>query len=354
MAEINMKAEAISVSQLNRYIKELMDGDMLLTSMIVLGEVSNVKHYSAGNQIYFTLKDENSQVSCVLFGSTIARLKVQPADGLTVIVHGRVTVYEKRGQYSLQVFFMEPQGIGALASAFELLKEKLKAEGLFDIERKKPLPFLPEKIAVVTSASGAVIKDILSIAKRRCPLTDIKLFPAVVQGALAPDSIVEQLKKAQAEPELEAIILARGGGSLEDLWAFNDERVARAIADCRLPVVSAVGHETDFTIADLVADLRAPTPSAAAELLIPNLEELLAGLEEDFKYALKQKYQNALQQFEYLKGQLQLLNPKAILERGYSITKKNGKIVKNATEIAPGDELETVFAMGRVISVVKG
>ncbi|MFH1429634.1 MAG: exodeoxyribonuclease VII large subunit [Candidatus Margulisiibacteriota bacterium] len=352
MAEI-MSQNAVSVSQLNKYIKALLDNDILLSSIIVMGEISNVRHYKAGNQIYFTLKDENSQISCVLFGSTLSRLKFEPSDGLKIVAHGRVSVYEKRGQYSIQVFYMEPQGIGALATAFEQLKEKLDKEGLFAPERKTPLPQYPEHIAVIAAEHGAAIKDIVSIAKRRCPLTAVKLFPAVVQGALAPNSIVDQLQRVQAEKDIELVIVSRGGGSLEDLWAFNEEKVARAIAACCIPVVSAVGHEIDFTISDFVADLRAATPSAAAELVIPDLAGLITGYKQRMHNLIQQKYQTEARRFEYLKSKLGLLNPANILERGYSITKVDGKVLKSAELVRPGDEIETTLYNGKVLSVVK-
>ncbi|MFC1595885.1 exodeoxyribonuclease VII large subunit [Candidatus Margulisiibacteriota bacterium] len=348
-----MSKDAITVSQLNKYIKSLLDNDLLLSSVVVSGEISNVRYYRAGNQIYFTLKDAGSQISCVLFSSTLSRLKFQPSDGLNVIVRGRVSVYEKRGQYSIQVFYMEPQGAGALASAFEQLKEKLNKEGLFAPERKKAIPQYPELIAVIAAEHGAAVKDIMAIAKRRCPLTYIKLFPAVVQGAMAPDSIVKQLNLAQSDKDVEMVIVSRGGGSLEDLWAFNEEKVARAIADCTIPVVSAVGHEIDFTIADFTADLRAATPSAAAELVVPDLGQLLSGYNNNLKNALRQKYQTVFQKFSYLKSKMELLNPVNILERGYSITKKNGKVIKDADTVSTGDEIETVLFRGTVKSNVK-
>ena len=290
MMDTIMNNDPVSVSQLNQYIKSLFDNDLHLSNVFVLGEISNVRYYKAGNQIYFTLKDDQSQISCVLFSSTLERLKFQPADGLKVIVRGRVSIYAKRGSYSIKVFYMEPQGIGALATAFEQLKEKLQEEGLFAPERKKPIPQFPEMIGVIAAEHGAAIKDIISITQRRCPLTRIKLLPAVVQGALAPNSIIEQLQKAQADASLDMVILARGGGSLEDLWAFIEERGARATATCQLPTVSAVGHEIDFTIADFVADLRAPTPSAAAELVVPDLRQLLSGYYNRLQLSLQQKY----------------------------------------------------------------
>ena len=345
-------AQPVSVSQLNHYIKDVIENDILLNRIIVTGEISNVKHYKAGGQIYFTLKDDASQISCVLFSSVLAKLKIQPTDGLTAILHGRITLYEKRGQYSLQVFFLEPQGIGALASAFEQLKEKLAQEGLFSPERKKTLPEWPEHIGVIAAEHGAAIHDVESVIHRRCPLTQVMRFPAVVQGALAPDSIVEQLHRAAQLPEIEVIILARGGGSLEDLWAFNEERVARAIAVCNVPVVSAVGHEIDFTIADFVADLRAPTPSAAAELVVPDLFQTLTTFRNRLHSGLQHQYQTALQRVGFLKEKLEAFNPHRVLQRGYSITRKNGKIIKDVSEVKSADEIETLLTNGRFTSKV--
>lgn len=344
----------ITVSQLNHTIKNLIDNDLWMSNILVAGEISNVRYYQAGNQIYFTLKDEGSQISCVLFSSTIQRLKFKPVDGLKVVVRGRVTVYEKRGSYSVQVFFMEPEGIGALANAFEQLKEKLAKEGLFSAERKKRMPLFPECIGVIAAESGAAIKDIISITLRRCPLTQIKLFPAVVQGAMAPDSIVSQLRAAQRDPEIELIILARGGGSKEDLWAFNEEIVARAIADCKLPTVSSIGHEIDFTLADFVADLRAATPSAAAELVVPDLPQLLTNYRKRLDLSLKQSLASTIQRFEYLKGHLNLLDPRVILKRGYSITRKNGKVIKKAQEAENDDMIITMLSEGTITSQVMG
>ncbi len=270
----------LTVSQLTRQIRMALEGEF--RSVWVAGELSNVSRAASGH-IYFTLRDEESQVSGVMFRRAVAGLPFQPVDGLEVVVRGHLSVYAPRGVYQVNASAMEPKGVGALQLAFEQLRDKLAKEGLFDKSRKRPLPFLPRHIGIVTSPAGAVIHDMLTVLRRRFPGIPVTLFPAVVQGNQAVPALVEGvrvLNTISRTPPLDVIIVGRGGGSMEDLWAFNDERLARVLADSRIPVISAVGHETDFTIADFVADLRAPTPSAAMELAIPERLELEASVQE--------------------------------------------------------------------------
>ena len=262
-----------SVEQLNRQIRQLIEGN--LGTVWVRGELSNFKAHSSGH-FYFSLKDAKSQLTAVMFRGHNSRLKFKPHDGLEVIVRGKVTVYEPRGNYQIVAEMMEPVGAGALQKAYEQLREKLKAEGLFDPKTKRPLPSLPKHVALVTSPTGAAIRDMLNILKRRNPMIEITLVPTNVQGATAAPQICEALKKAYRLPDLDAVIVGRGGGSIEDLWAFNDEALARVIKQSPVPIISAVGHEIDFTIADFVADLFAPTPSASAELVSKSVTYLVS------------------------------------------------------------------------------
>ena len=261
----------LSVEQLNVYIKQLLEGQVGV--VWVKGELSNFKAHTSGH-FYFSLKDAKSQITAVMFRGNNARLKFKPTDGMEVIVRGRITVYEPRGNYQLMVDMMEPVGAGALQKAFEQLKQKLRAEGLFDAAKKRPIPTFPRHIAIVTSPTGAAIRDILNVLSRRAKSINVTVVPTVVQGEAAAPQLREAFKKAVALPGVDAVIIGRGGGSIEDMWCFNDEGLARLIAASPVPVISAVGHEIDFTIADFVADLRAPTPSAAAELVAKSTGEL--------------------------------------------------------------------------------
>ena len=286
-----------SVEQLNRQIRQLIEGN--LGTVWVRGELSNFKAHSSGH-FYFSLKDAKSQLTAVMFRGHNSRLKFKPHDGLEVIVRGKVTVYEPRGNYQIVAEMMEPVGAGALQKAYEQLREKLKAEGLFDPKTKRPLPSLPKHVALVTSPTGAAIRDMLNILKRRNPMIEITLVPTNVQGATAAPQICEALKKAYRLPDLDAVIVGRGGGSIEDLWAFNDEALARVIKQSPVPIISAVGHEIDFTIADFVADLRAPTPSAAAELVSKSVTDLVAkldSLERLLKISIAKALRSAREQF---------------------------------------------------------
>lgn len=265
--------EALTVSQLNEFVKRMLESSAPLQNLTVRGEISNFKNHYSGH-FYFTLKDEASQLRAVMFRSAAARLKFLPEDGMKVTVRGRLSAFVRDGVYQLYCDTMEPDGVGALWVAFEQLKNKLGAEGLFSPERKRPLPKIPARIGVVTSPTGAVIRDIINVTGRRFPMARITLYPSLVQGAEAPGQLIAGLDYFNRTDSADVIIIGRGGGSFEDLWAFNDEALARTVAASRIPVISAVGHDTDFTICDFAADVRAPTPSAAAELAVPDTAEL--------------------------------------------------------------------------------
>ena len=268
-----MNDKYISITQLTRYIKYKIDNDVNLNEVFLKGEISNFKAHSRGH-FYFTLKDEGSRINAIMFSSSTKKLKFTPTDGMKVLVTGKISVFESSGAYQIYVNDMLEDGVGNLYIAYEQLKKKLEDEGLFDKLHKKKIPKIPQKIGVVTAPTGAAIKDIISTLKRRWPLVDIYLFPSLVQGENAKDDIVRQIKHAE-EYDLDTLIVGRGGGSIEDLWPFNEEIVARAIYECNIPVISAVGHEVDFTIADFVADLRAPTPTGAAEMAVPQFNDML-------------------------------------------------------------------------------
>lgn len=270
--ETNRTDAVLSVEQLNKRIRGSIESQYF--NVWVKGEISNFKAHSSGH-FYFSLKDSQSQIKAVMFKGYNSRLRFKPQDGLEVLLHGKVTVYEPRGEYQLMCDTMEPVGAGALQKAFEQLKEKLKKEGLFELTRKRSLPPLPKHVAIVTSPTGAAIQDILNILKRRARGLEITIVPSVVQGEAAAPALRESFLKATSVPDIDVIIIGRGGGSMEDLWCFNDEQLARLIASSPVPVISAVGHEIDFTICDFVADLRAPTPSAAAELVVKSADELI-------------------------------------------------------------------------------
>ena len=274
-----IEPKVFSVGQINRYIKNLLENDFILNSLLVQGEISNFKAHSSGHW-YFTLKDAQGAISCVIFRQDAANIPFEPENGMQVILAGHISLYEKTGQYQFYGEFLQPVGMGALQLAFEQMKEKLAAEGLFDADFKRELPEHVETIAVITSPTGAAVRDIIQIAKRRDPRVKIAVFPTLVQGEFAAEDIVKSLKLVNDWGKADIIILGRGGGSMEDLWAFNEEIVARAIFASEVPVISAVGHETDFTIADFVSDMRAPTPSAAAELATVQLERIQADVEE--------------------------------------------------------------------------
>ena len=268
-----MNKEYLTVSQLTKYIKYKLDNDVNLREVYLKGEISNFKAHTRGH-FYFTIKDEGSRINAVMFASSASKVKFTPEDGMKILVTGRISVYEATGGYQIYVNEMMEDGVGNLYVAFEQLKKKLASEGLFDERRKKPIPKIPERVGVITAPTGAAIRDIISTINRRFPLTEVILFPSLVQGEGAKEDIVRQIERAK-DYNLDVLIIGRGGGSIEDLWAFNEEIVARAIFDCPIPIISAVGHEIDFTIADFVADLRAPTPTGAAEIAVPNKSDVI-------------------------------------------------------------------------------
>jgi len=268
--------KVISVAQLNHYVKTLLEGDPNLASVQVCGEISNFTHHYQSGHMYMTLKDDGAAVRAVMFKWSASKLQFRPEDGMRVIVRARVSLYENTGGYQIYIDEMQPDGVGALQVAFEQLKKKLAAEGLFDDSRKKPLPKYPTRVGVITSPTGAAVRDILNVLGRRYPLADVVFCQVLVQCEVAAPSIVKAIRRFNAASAADLLIVGRGGGSIEDLWAFNEESVARAVAESAIPVISAVGHETDFTICDFVADLRAPTPSAAAELAVPDAGRLLS------------------------------------------------------------------------------
>jgi exodeoxyribonuclease VII large subunit len=384
----------ITVTELTGALKRLIEEQFGIEGIWIKGEISNFTHHSSGH-LYFTLKDANARLSCVMFKTQARLLTFRPENGQAVSVRGRISVYEKNGNYQLYVDQMEDDGLGGLFQAFEKLKRQLATEGLFDPERKRLLPKLPQRIGLITSPTGAAIQDLLKILRRRHPKLDIVIFPALVQGKEAPSSLVQALKDAARFPGLDLVIIGRGGGSLEELWAFNDEAVARAIAAFPQPVIAAVGHETDFTIADFVADLRAPTPSAAAELAVPDeslLMRSLAVFEQRLVGVMRRKIQNerrvlqtfstsrvlvrplaALNQrrqdvdwfserltrhfrhelqlkrerFEKLIGALNTLSPLATLQRGYAIAQKvDGTVLKQAEQAVVGERIHLRLASG--------
>lgn len=385
----------MSVTQLNTYVRCIMEEDVVLKSVFVAGEVSNFKnHYKTGH-FYFTLKDENAAVKAVMFRTYSSRLRFAPEDGMRVICRARASVYERDGAYQLYVEDMQPDGSGSLSLAFEQLKRKLFAEGLFNEKHKKPIPKYPETIAVVTSPTGAALQDILNILSRRWPIARVIVVPSGVQGENAESQLVLGIKKADTL-SADTIIIGRGGGSAEDLWCFNSEALARAIFDCKTPVISAVGHETDFTICDFVADLRAPTPSAAAENASPEslmTAGIVRGFEQRLKDGLcsslreremtlerlenspflkdpkrifeqKEMYFDALTDrlssagklfltekagdFDRLCTKLNAFSPLAVLSRGYSIATVNGKTVKTAAQLKKAGEFDLRLSDGTV------
>lgn len=392
----------LSVSQLNRYIKMNFDADENLANIFVSGEISNfTNHYRTGH-LYFTLKDDSAAVRAVMFNSSAKRLKFMPEDGMKVIARGRVSVYEASGQYQLYVDEMQPDGVGALNLAYEQLKEKLQKEGLFSELHKKPLPPYPEKVGVITSPTGAAVRDIINVLGRRFPYAEIVFCPVLVQGEGAHLQLTDAVNLFNSERAVDVIIIGRGGGSIEDLWEFNDEGLARAVYNSDIPVISAVGHETDFTICDFVADMRAPTPSAAAELAVPDANELqyaLSALKNRMflnvssgiadrrsrleyltsKGALKSpdemlsnrsqrldtafskmlsSYENRIggKKVEFISAATALskLDPMSVLMRGFAfVSDKNGKNVYSSQALAKGDKINVRFHDGSAVCEVK-
>ncbi len=393
------RPDAFSVGQLNEYIKMLLEGNPNLKDVWVQGEISGAKLYSSGH-LYFSLKDSDSVISAVMFKNSMMRMEFDPENGMKVVAHGRVSAYPPRGQYQFIVDRMIPDGAGALAVAFEQLKARLGAEGLFDPARKRPLPAHPKRIGVVTSPSGAAVHDIIRVAKKRCPSTEILIFPSLVQGAEAPAYLrggIQYFNAVKDDPEqgVDLIIIGRGGGSAEDLWGFNDERLARTVAASEIPVVSAVGHEVDFTICDFVADLRAATPSAAAELSLPDKGDLtrqvqslttrlnaaqttrlkryrtqldrlsasrvltspegvyrlrretVTALEKRLNLSVSRHLGRKRQSMERVTASLGALNPLAVLGRGYALVQTEArKVIPAAAELQVGDRVNLRFADG--------
>ncbi len=388
-----------SVSEITSHIKNILEEDKNLDNFYLRGEISAPKKYPSGHT-YFVLKDEKSQIRCVLFRKNCRNIKFNLEHGIKVIIKGSISVYELRGDYSVIVEEIQPDGIGALNLAFIQLKDKLEKQGLFSSKHKKELPKFPKTIGLVTSLSGAVMHDVLNVLKRRYPLVKVLIFPTVVQGKEASYSIVNSIELVN-QYDVDVIILARGGGSLEDLWCFNEESVARAIFQSKIPIISAVGHETDFTIADFVADYRAPTPSVAAEKAVPDIHELkklikdsnermLNAIEnliktnktylnqivnrpifkkpleviyiyyqkiDNFEYILRSKISNSLtlkrKKLEILHSKLSILNPKSILERGYSIVMKGNRIIKNASDLEIDNNINIILNKGELEAEVR-
>lgn len=388
-----MTYNPISVTKLNEYIKGKFQEDEYLNNVLVKGEISNFKHHYTGH-MYFTLKDETSLIKCVMFKTYTPHLEFIPKDGMKVMVLGTVSVFERDGIYQIYVKAIKQDGIGDLYQEYEKLKAKLEQEGLFEISHKKKIPFMPKSIGVLTSNTGAVIRDIINVSTRRNPNVYIKLFPVPVQGQGAAEKIEKAIKIMNEKKLADVLILARGGGSLEDLWPFNEEIVARAIYESDIPIISAVGHETDYTIADFTADLRAPTPSAAAELAVPNIQELVLKIkshENRLKNALYKKievmklryekcmkssaFANPMQkinenymlldkQIKRMENTVQLalkekktymiewitkldaLSPLKTLTRGYCVVNSNGKMVKSIKNLKMGDKIKLRFIDG--------
>lgn len=314
---------ALTVTQVNRFLKSLIDGDGRLADIYITGEISNFTQNARSGHMYFSLKDETSAIKSVMFASSAARLRFRPEDGMKVIIRGRVSVYEPAGQYQLYAAEMQPDGVGALAMAFEQLKARLAAEGLFDRERKRPIPACPMRIGVITSPTGAALQDILNIVGRRWPLCEAVVCGVQVQGEGAPSQLIGALKTLNLLMACDVIIIGRGGGSIEDLWAFNHEGLARAVAGSKIPVISAVGHETDYTICDFAADCRAPTPSAAAELCTPDCEGLLDSLASYNRYF----HSKARDTLEYCRQSLDLLiQDSPLADRGAYVQLRRAKV----------------------------
>ena len=392
-------AEIFSVTMLNEYIKNFFENNRTLSSVTVRGEISNFTNHRSGH-LYFSLKDSDGQIRAVMFRSRAQGLKFMPESGMKVIIHGSVTVYPRDGSYQIYVSSMQPDGIGALYLAYEQMKARLAEEGLFDDIHKKPIPMYPRRIGVITSPTGAAVRDIINVTGRRYPMADIYLYPALVQGAGSEDSLVRALDYLDKSGLCDVIIIGRGGGSIEDLWSFNSEKLARRIFDAKTPIISAVGHETDFTICDFVSDMRAPTPSAAAEIAVPDRRELMMRvdqLDERLATALIRNVQRARERLNVLSdrasadsvrrildgkrdevnylnekstllirsilqakrdmlsssaAKANALSPLSTLSRGYSVAEKDNVVIKSVNEISKGDRLTLIMRDGTAVTEV--
>lgn len=394
---------AVSVSELNTFIKMLLESAPTLNDVYVKGEISNFKNHISSGHFYFSLKDKDSQIKAVMFRSSASKMKFVPENGMMVVAHGRVASYVRDGQYQLYADSMEPDGVGALYVAFEQLKQRLAAQGVFAPEKKKPLPKIPKNIGVITSSTGAAVRDIINIATRRFPFAKIVVYPALVQGENAASSLISGIRYFNDTGSADVIIIGRGGGSIEDLWAFNDENLAKTVCASEIPVISAVGHETDFTICDFAADLRAPTPSAAAELAVPDTAELkhkidniisresavllqmlsakretLARYEksrylsspghmiDDRRMALVLSSERLMTSAAHvneikkhalsaLSGKLEALSPLAVLSRGYGVvSSEEGKVIKEIADVSVGDKITVKVRDGEIYAGVSG
>lgn len=394
-------ANVITVTALNRYVKTLLDSDPVLTDVALCGEISNfTNHYKTGH-FYFTLKDGQCAVKAVMFRRDAQRLGFLPQNGMHVIVRCRISLFERDGAFQVYVEELFPDGIGAMQLAFDQLKEKLEREGLFDAEHKKPLPAMPRCVGLVTSKTGAALQDILNVTRRRNPAARFLLAPVTVQGSAAAPEIAQAITRLDASGRVDVIIVARGGGSREDLWVFNSESIARAAFACKTPVVSAIGHEIDFSILDFAADLRAPTPSAAAELVMPDLAghmqrnwDVYAGIRAEMQDRLRlchhkteayaasprlvavrtlpaQRQAELFARQEALRGQMQKrlrearqrlghaaalcgsLNPYGVLARGYSVVQKEGRVLKSSADVQVGDRVQVRLSAGRLDCAVE-
>lgn len=392
----------MTVSELNGYVKTLLEGDALLASVYISGEISNfTNHYSSGH-LYMSLKDDNALVRAVMFKGYASKLRFKPTNGMKVIVRAKASLYGKDGSFQLYIESMEPDGIGALQMAYEQLKQKLAAEGLFDQSRKKPLPPFPKRVGVITSPTGAAVRDMLNVLGRRYPMAEVIFHPVLVQGEGAKGQIADALRRFNALKAADVILLGRGGGSIEELWAFNEEEVARAVAASDIPIISAVGHETDFTICDFVADMRAPTPSAAAELAVPDqnqlrhrLVQLYRLLKQDVNHAVEQQekrltvlrakrclatplfyVEEQAMRLDYLTrrfatagqqylargdrrvtaaaAKLDALSPLKVLSRGYAIAVTPSGVIKSVDDVTAGDKFMLQVADGNLSCQVLG
>lgn len=398
---IDARPTVLTVTQLNNYVKRLLDGDYSLNCVFMVGEISNFNNNYRTGHMYFTLKDENSAIKAVMFKSNAQRLRFMPEDGMSVIVRGRVSLFEAAGAYQIYIDDMQPDGVGALTLQFEQLKRKLAEEGLFDASHKKSLPPFPEKVGIITSPTGAAVQDIKNILSRRFPCAEAILYPVSVQGENAENQLVKAVNYFSNTGSVDVVIIGRGGGSIEDLWSFNSEKLARAIYDCKVPIISAVGHETDFTISDFVADRRAETPSAAAEMAVPDMAELkkqlnsmsyeimsivrsmisesreslnaiknnnclkdpfntinikrmmLDGTEIKLNSFTKTEIQKYRHDFSSTVAKLNALSPLNVLARGYSVAYSNGKIVSSSDDLTVGDSLNIDFYNGSAVCEIK-